>query len=575
MTQSVHQSINLQEVLENAVKAMNENIDRADIVAIYSIEGKEAILKAYTGFIDLYTANQFIERAERIPYPKGLTWKTIMERKPIYCADVDQDTVIGSAGKALGIKSYLSMPVGFESKTVGTLNITSFQKNAFSEEELKLMEIVARQIEIAIDNAKQAEALRRSEEALLEAKEELEIKVNERTTELRKANECLLTEIIERKRAEEQLRTLYKLSDAVGRAETVEQVYEAGIDGLKSTLHADRASVLIFDQNGVMRFKVWRGLSDTYRNQIEGHSPWSANEKDPKPILIHNVEQEDLGHFLDIILGEGIRALAFIPLVYQGRLLGKFMVYFNSPHQFTDDEVQLMQTIAGHIADALERKRTEEQIKKSLREKELLLKEIHHRVKNNLQVISSLLNLQAPNITDMHLQGILLESCNRIRSMALVHEQLYRACDITQIDFYSYLKSLVKDLLLSYSIQPDMIKVNLSVQDILFDIDTAIPCGLLINELISNCLKHAFPLGQKGEIYIAIRRQEGNRYRLTVKDTGVGFPAELDIQNIKKSLGLRLVMTLTKQLQGNATLERSNGTTFHIDFAEIKYKERR
>ena len=175
----------------------------------------------------------------------------------------------------------------------------------------------------------------------------------------------------------------------------------------------------------------------------------------------------------------------------------------------------------------------------------------------------------------MHLQGILLESCNRIRSMALVHEQLYRASDITQIDFHSYLKSLVKDLLLSYSIQPDMIKVNLSVQDILFDIDTAIPCGLLINELISNSLKHAFPQGQKGEIYVAISRQEGNRYRLTVKDTGVGFPAGLDIQNIKKSLGLRLVVTLTKQLQGNITLERSNGTTFHIDFSEIKYKERR
>ncbi|HEX3034302.1 MAG TPA: PAS domain S-box protein [Thermodesulfobacteriota bacterium] len=155
---SVHQSINLQEVLENAVGAMINNIDGVDFVGIYTVEGTEAVLKAYRNFPDFY-----IERAGRIQYPKGFTWKAIIEGKPIYCADVDRDTVIGPAGRETGTKSYLSMPISFEAGTVGTISIHSLKKNAFDEEELKLLEAVAGQIEIAIDNAKQAELLRESE----------------------------------------------------------------------------------------------------------------------------------------------------------------------------------------------------------------------------------------------------------------------------------------------------------------------------------------------------------------------------------------------------------------------------
>jgi len=159
VTRAVHQSINLEEVLENAVEAMNKNIEEAEHIAIYLVEGEEAVMKAYRGQPDW-----FIERVRRIPYPKGFTWKTIIEGKPIYCEDVDQDTVIGPAGREVGTKSYLSMPIRFKDKTVGSINVHSFQKNAFDEEELKLLETVAQQIEIAINNAKIAEELRQSEE---------------------------------------------------------------------------------------------------------------------------------------------------------------------------------------------------------------------------------------------------------------------------------------------------------------------------------------------------------------------------------------------------------------------------
>src|SRR5581483_10583398 len=159
VTRSVHRSINLQDVLENTVEALSKNIDKVDYVAVYLVEGGEAVLKAHKGL----TA-QYIEGAGGIPYPRGFTWKTIMEGKPRYVADVDQDTAIGPVGRDAGIKSHLSIPIHFEGKVVGTVGINSFQKDAFDEEELKLLEMVSRQIEAAINNAQTAEALRQSEE---------------------------------------------------------------------------------------------------------------------------------------------------------------------------------------------------------------------------------------------------------------------------------------------------------------------------------------------------------------------------------------------------------------------------
>ncbi|HWP92732.1 MAG TPA: sigma 54-interacting transcriptional regulator [Thermodesulfobacteriota bacterium] len=157
VTQSVHQSINLEEVIENAVEAMSKNIDRVDNVVIYLLEGKEAVIRSHSGFPDWY-----VERAGRVAYPKGATWKTIIEGKPLYCGDADQDTVLGSAGREMGINSYLSMPIRFEGRVVGALFISSYRKNAFDQDELKLLQVVARQIEIAINNAQQAEALQKA-----------------------------------------------------------------------------------------------------------------------------------------------------------------------------------------------------------------------------------------------------------------------------------------------------------------------------------------------------------------------------------------------------------------------------
>ncbi|MGH7902020.1 MAG: ATP-binding protein, partial [Thermodesulfobacteriota bacterium] len=195
VTRSVHQSINLQDVLENAVESMKQNIERAENISIYMVEGNselsgvEAVIAAYRGYHE-----EFIKQAGRIPYPKGITWKTIIEGKPIYCPDVDQDTVIGPAGRKMGTKSYVSMPIHYEGKTVGVININSLEKDAFDEEELKLLEIVAQQIEVAINNARQAESILQSQAALTQKAEELT-----------RSNIELAKEIINRKQIEGQL----------------------------------------------------------------------------------------------------------------------------------------------------------------------------------------------------------------------------------------------------------------------------------------------------------------------------------------------------------------------------------
>jgi two-component sensor histidine kinase len=221
--------------------------------------------------------------------------------------------------------------------------------------------------------------------------------------------------------------------------------------------------------------------------------------------------------------------------------------------------------VIEYCLDITQRKRAEEQIKASLKEKDLLLKEVHHRVKNNLQVISSMLNLQSRKITDQQNLEPFRESQNRIRSMAFIHERLYQSEDLSKVNFKRYLETLATYLLQSYEVNQDSIRLYSEVENVQLDISRSIACGLLINELVSNSLKYAFTESQKGEIRIGLKRVGENQYKLVVSDDGIGLPEELDFRNTN-SLGLQLVNTLTNQLQGGIEVVRNNGTTFKITF---------
>jgi PAS domain S-box-containing protein len=214
-----------------------------------------------------------------------------------------------------------------------------------------------------------------------------------------------------------------------------------------------------------------------------------------------------------------------------------------------------------------QRKMAQEQINESLKEKIVLLREIHHRVKNNLQIVSSLLNLQAGYITDKKILEVFKESQTRIRSMALIHEKLYQSRDLDKINFSDYIQSLLKDLFRSYQLQTNKISIKSETGHIFLEIDQAILCGLIVNELVSNAIKHAFKGREKGEILVKLM-EDNNEYCIIVKDDGIGFPKDIDLENTD-TLGLQLVTSLTSQMSGKIEIIPDGGTTVKISFKGV------
>lgn len=229
----------------------------------------------------------------------------------------------------------------------------------------------------------------------------------------------------------------------------------------------------------------------------------------------------------------------------------------------------------GIVQDITERMRAEEQIKAALREKEVLLKEIHHRVKNNFNIISGLLSLQSRYIKDEQSQQVFKNSRERIETMALIHEKLYKSKNLSKIDFGDYLRSLTSYIFDSYSLQPEQVKLEIEVKKgIYLDIKTSIPISLIINELIANSIKYAFPENRKGEMRINLSDCDEEEYDFTliVADNGIGFPADMDIRK-SDSFGMRIITALIDQLHGDIHLDKTRGTTFTIKFKKPKYSE--
>ncbi len=218
------------------------------------------------------------------------------------------------------------------------------------------------------------------------------------------------------------------------------------------------------------------------------------------------------------------------------------------------------------VTDISDKKAAEDKIKASLQEKEVYLREIHHRVKNNLQVVSSLLYLQSKNVSDPQMLEILLESLERVRSIALIHEQLYKSLDLTHVNFRDYLNSLTTNLFQTYGIQGGGVKLKTDINErVSLTVDKAIPCGLIVNELVSNALRHAFRDRSKGTISIELRQNDDGTASLVVGDDGVGLPSHVDFRHAP-SLGLQLVNTLVNQLGATIQLTRKKGTVFTVTF---------
>jgi predicted ATPase/two-component sensor histidine kinase len=254
------------------------------------------------------------------------------------------------------------------------------------------------------------------------------------------------------------------------------------------------------------------------------------------------------------------RSVLCVPLLKQTELIGVLFLENNlTPYVFTPTRIAMLELLASQAALSLE--------SASLEEKDALLKEVHHRVKNNLQLISSLLNLQAARIADPAVAELFADSRNRVRALALVHENLYRAGNLSRISMASHIQSLCAHLSRAYDSVSPPTDLTLQVSDLQLDMSRAVTCGLIINELVSNALKHAFPHGRAGRVRVELRPLRGQRYVLVVSDNGVGLPPDMDVGRID-SLGLQLVRDLTEQLHGTLTVSRDPGATFTITFQE-------
>ncbi len=265
---------------------------------------------------------------------------------------------------------------------------------------------------------------------------------------------------------------------------------------------------------------------------------------------------------LPLPAGMEIRRYLAVPAMMRGELLGR-IVAANAGREYSVSDIESMKRLGDVFAIAINRIRNEEQIEKTMKEKNLLLKEIHHRVKNNMQIISSLLGLQAGHVKDEGDAELFKVSQNRVRSMALVHEKLYRSESLAGLDFSDYLADLVREISDSF-FSEGRIEIRVNAESLFVSIDNAIPCSLVIYELVSNALKHAFPGGRGGSVDIEFSRR-GDEYLLRVRDNGEGLPRGMNFRDTQ-TLGLQLVNALVQQLRGSIHREDGPGTSYVVSF---------
>jgi PAS domain S-box-containing protein len=387
-----------------------------------------------------------------------------------------------------------------------------------------------------ITERRRAEAERRKQDALRQAHDELERRVRQRTAALAKANADLRAEVAERQRAEAALRANLSLVQAIIDG-TTDAIFVKDLRGRYVMINAAGAQFFGKPVQEIL------GQDDTALFSPDTAAAIIAGDR---RVLRSGITQtyEDVGTSMGIT-----RTYLSTKGIYrdrQGTVIGLF----------------------GISRDITERKQTDERIKASLHEKEVLLKEIHHRVKNNLQIISSLLSLQTRYLKVPQAQHALEDSKNRVKSIALLHELLYQSKDIARIDFAQYIKNIILQLFHAYDIDANTVTFEINTDDRVLEIDAAIPFGLIINELVSNALKHAFPGGRKGKITIELSGDDVGVTKMIVSDNGIGFPRGLDLRTMN-SLGLKLVTTLTHQLSGTIELDRTAGAQFTFSFGHL------
>jgi two-component sensor histidine kinase len=474
-------------------------------------------------------------------WPSG--GRVLAGRRPTYArlSDPDVDPSDREDLERYHSRTLVLLPILMKGEPIGFVELYDVaEERSVGDEELRLWQGVANQAAVAIENAR----------LLAQVRRQLEVE-----TALREAasvfSSTLDSDVV-----------LSHIAEQMGRAIDATSAYICRFDATR------QVNVVVAEYIGP-EANEREQVSDLGASYPESDLEWLEMMREGRHDTDHVDDPDLVEDERELMEQYGGRSILYIPLRIGERPVGVVELWESRRRrEFTADEIALCNAIGHNAAIALENASLYERIQASLQEKEVLLQEIHHRVKNNLQVISSLLNLQANRLEEPRALDALRDSRSRVRSMALVHEKLYQSPDLARIDFADYTRALTRSLFSSYQAHPQGIAVRSQIDDVFLSIDRAIPCGLILSELVSNALKHAFPDGRSGEITIGLHVQEGNKV-LTVADNGVGLPAEIDVQH-RGSLGLQLVNTLTTQLDGTLTLDREGGTTFKVTFPEVE-----
>ncbi len=432
-------------------------------------------------------------------------------------------------------------------------------------------------------------------ESLKNSQDNLERKVEERTSELEKINKVLQVEINERMQAENRLKqynsrleALDKIYRGIISAQSVDKIIMETLTNLDKLFpFISKTIVALFNDNNsdvsifCNSFKGGdcngeKNLNISAKRKLE----LFAQPSNRNYYIVNDLSSlNNKSAFEEKLFEMGIRSYISSPLTIDEKIIGFINISADSLNPFTEENKEILAVVSNQLAVAVYQAQLQSKIhehtqdlQNSLREKEVLLKEIHHRVKNNLQVISSLLYLNSKKIMDKETRDMFKDSQNRVKSIALVHERLYQSKDLGRIDFKEYVRKLTNDLFRSYTVNQSDVKLSLDINDIYISIDTAVPCGLIINELVSNSFKYAFPEGpnkeRENEIKINFNKNYNNELVLEISDNGIGLPEGLNLKK-SESLGLQLVDTLIAQLEGNVEVRQNGGAFFKFTFKDL------
>jgi len=541
------------EDIEQVLEAVGESLRSMEVPFMYC--GVNLVNTDTRSAASLYTMNPEGEW-HKGPISGGPLIVRFWEgQEPVYRRDLHREDLYEERSRIGRVRSLVDMPFSH-----GTLAVSSPEPEAFSTADLEVLKNMAGLLSEGFQ--------RMSDLSVLEQR-----------------NRALEREVGERKRAQEQQLARYQVREQVWRmksADDIEGVLEAVGKGLV-------AMEVPFKYCSVNLVDISTGTAPAVFS-LDPQGQWIRRQFVETPTILAIRKRQEVVYRRDLKkddpYGESVRFPHVRSLVDVPFSHGTLAVSSPEPEAFSEEDLGVLRDMARILSEGFrrledlqalegrnralevevgERRRAEEQIRASLREKEVLLKEIHHRVKNNLQIVSSLLSLQTNYIEDEQIIGSLNDSRTRVESMALVHEKLYQSEDLAQIDFGEYIHTLASHVFDSFELLPLAVHLNVEADAMQMDVDIAIPCGLIVNELITNSLKYAFADRTGGEIHIELHPCREGEVRLRIGDDGVGFPTEIDFRKTA-SLGMQLVMDLTTQLEGKVELIEGPGTTFEIVF---------